>query len=152
MSQRENRAELVTVELLSEMYRNVTMGSENLATVVPKIKDKFLLTNVTSQLERYADFTNKTAQMLDKYAVRPKEATMMKKAMSRTGIAMNTLFDSSDRHIAEMIVKGTKMGVEQLEHKLNDFRNKGCDEDAVKLCRDIAAFEHTEADRMLDYT
>ena len=31
-----------TVELLSEMYRNVTMGSENLVSVIPMIKDKFL--------------------------------------------------------------------------------------------------------------
>lgn len=145
-------SEPVTVELLSEMYRNVTMGSENLATVVPMIRDKFLLTNVTSQLEKYGDLTNKTANLLKKRAVKPREPTMMKKVMSRGGIAMNTLFDSSDKHIAEMIVKGTKMGVEQLEHKLNDFRSKGCDEDAVKLCRDIVQFEHTEADKMLDYT
>jgi len=71
--------------------------------------------------------------------------------MSRGGIELNTLFDSSDGHIAEMIVKGTKMGVEQLEHKLNDFRHKGSDEEAVSLCREIIAFEHREADKMLDY-
>lgn len=152
MNTAQNQAEPVTVELLSEMYRNVTMGSENLATVVPKIRDKFLLTNVTYQLEKYADFTNKTEKLLQKRAVKPKEPTMMKKMMSRTGIAMNTLFDSSDSHIAEMIVKGTKMGVEQLEHKLNDFRGKGSDNEAVSLCRDIIEFEHTEADKMLDYT
>ena len=38
-----------TVELLSEMYRNVTMGSENLVSVIPMIKDKFLLSNVTNR-------------------------------------------------------------------------------------------------------
>ena len=43
-----------TVELLSEMYRNVTMGSENLVSVIPMIKDKFLLSNVTNQIEEYA--------------------------------------------------------------------------------------------------
>ena len=51
MSKNENKSKPITVELLSEMHRNVTMGSESLSSVVPKIKDKFLLSNVTAQLE-----------------------------------------------------------------------------------------------------
>lgn len=151
MNTTENRAEPVTTELLSEMYRNVTMGSENLSAVVPKIRSKFLMSNVTYQLEKYADFTNRTENLLKKRAVNAEQPTMMKKLMSRSGIAMNTLFDSSDKHIAEMIVKGTKMGAEQLEHKLDDFRHKGSDAEAVGLCQEILDFEYREADKMLDY-
>ena len=147
----EGKEQPVNVELLSEMYRNVTMGSENLATVVPKIRDKFLLTNVTAQLEKYADYTNKTANLLNKRAVKPKEPSMMKKAMSRSGIAFNTMIDSSDRHIAEMIEKGTRTGVDQLEEKMNQFREKGCESDALELCQDIIKFERTEADRAKDF-
>lgn len=152
MDQEKNgRAEPVTVELLSEMYRNVTMGSESLATVVPMIRDKALLSNVTSQLEQYADFTNRTASLLHKRAVKPKEPNLMKKAMSRGGIALNTAFDSSDRHIAEMIEKGTRTGVDELEQKLCEFTAHGCDKDAADLCRSIVAFERREADRIKDF-
>ena len=55
-----------TVELLSEMYRNVTMGSENLVSVIPMIKDKFLLSNVTNQIEEYASYTRETEKTLDR--------------------------------------------------------------------------------------
>lgn len=142
--------ENTTGELLSEMHRNVSMGSENLAAVVPKIHSKFLLSNVTYQLEKYADFTNRTENLLKQYAVTPKQPTLMKKLMSRGGIAVNTLFDSSDRHIAEMIVRGTKTGAEQLEHKLDDLESRQSDPEAVGLCREILDFEYRESDRMLD--
>lgn len=147
----EKHTEPVSVELLSEMYRNVTMGSENLSTVIPKISDKFLLSNVTNQLEKYADFTKKTEKLLQKYDVKPKEATVMKKMMSRGGITMNTLFDASDSHIAEMIARGTKLGLEQLENKMHDFKGRS-DNEAITLCRDIIVFEQKEAQKMHEYT
>ena len=45
-----NANDAATVELLAEMYRNVKMGSESLAAVVPKIRDKGLMATVTAQL------------------------------------------------------------------------------------------------------
>lgn len=141
----------VTVELLAEMYRNVTMGSENLACVVPDIKDKFLLQDVTSQLEKYVGYTTQTEKLLNKRGVKPKEPSLMKKVMSRGGIAVNTAIDASNRHIAEMIEKGTRTGVDQLEEKMIEFKSMGCDDDAVRLCEEIVTFERTEADRIKDY-
>ncbi len=140
-----------TNELLCEMYRNVTMGSENLASVVPMIRDKFLMTNVTAQLEKYAEFTNKTEDVLSSHSLKPKKASAMKKAMARGGIMLNTLFDSSDSHIAEMIERGTRMGVNQLEQKMIDLESRGCDDETLSLCRDIISFERTESDRIKDY-
>ncbi len=141
-----------TEELLAEVYRNVAMGSENLGTVVPKIKDKFMLTNVTCQMEKYSDYTARAASMLRKEAVRPEKISAMKKVMARTGIAMNTLFDSSDAHIADMIVKGTRMGADTLEKTLCRLERQGSDAEAVSLAKEVVAFERTEADKMTDFT
>lgn len=140
-----------TVELLSEMYRNVTMGSENLLSVIPMIKDKFLLSNVTNQLEEYAAYTRETEKQLKKHSVDPKEPTLMKKLMSRGGIAVNTMFDSSDSHIAEMIEKGTRMGMESLVKKHDELSESGCDNDSLRLCGDIEDFERREVKRIGEY-
>ncbi len=140
-----------TNELLGHMYRNVQMGNENLCGVLPKITDKFLVTSVTSQMERYADYTSRTAVELRKRSVRPQELSGMKKAMAKTGIAMNTLFDSSDRHIAEMIEKGTRMGVDDLEGQMVRLTKEGCDVEVTALCKEIVAFERSEADKMKDF-
>ncbi len=144
----ENNA---TVELLAEMHRNVTMGSENLSNVVPKIKDKFMLSNVTSQIETYAEFAKQTEKQLNRRGIKPKDATPMKKVMSKTGIEVNTLFDSSDAHIAEMIEKGTRMGMKQLAEKRTELEKCGCDGEVCKLCGDILAFERRETNKIKDY-
>lgn len=128
-----------TVELLSEMYRNVTMGSENLVSVIPMIKDKFLLSNVTNQIEEYASYTRET------------EKQLIKKLMSRGGIAMNTMFDSSDSHIAEMIEKGTRMGLDSLVKKREEMSAVGCDSDALHLCGAIEDFERRETGKIKDF-
>ena len=140
-----------TGELLSEMYRNVTMGSDNLNTVVPMIKDKFLLTNVTEQIDKYSGFAERTAKELKKRSIKPMETSLMKKVMSRGGIMLNTLFDSTDRHIAEMIERGTRTGVEELEGRLETLKKEGCDVSAVRLCHKIVSFKRKEADRIKNY-
>ena len=140
-----------TGELLGHMYRNVKMGNESLCDVLPKIKDKFLVTNVTSQMERYSDYAARTAAELGKRAIQPQELSAMKKAMAKSGIAMNTLFDASDRHIAEMIEKGTRMGVEDLERQMVRLNEAGCDNEVTSLCKEIIAYERREADKMKDY-
>ncbi|MGN1345352.1 MAG: hypothetical protein ACI4V1_01090 [Eubacteriales bacterium] len=140
-----------TNELLAHMYRNVKMGNENLCGVLPKIRDKFLVTSVTSQMEHYSDYASRTASELRKRSVRPQELSAMKKAMAKSGIAMNTMFDSSDRHIAEMIEKGTRMGVDELEREMLRLSGEGCDHEVTSLCREIIAYERAEADKMMDF-
>ena len=151
MNNNTTAANNVTVELLSEMHRNVTMGSENLASVVPMIKNAGLMTNVTAQLEKYADFTKRTEKLMHSRSVKPKDPSLMKVIMSRGGIALNTAFDSSDGHIAEMIVKGTKTGVKQLEDTFEQMKRRGVDSDAAELCGEIIGFERREIDRAKDY-
>ena len=85
MNQTENRTDEknALAELLDEMYRNVTMGSETLSDIVPVIRDKFLLRGVTAQLEQYADYTRRVTEMLEKQGMKPKETSLMKKTMSK---------------------------------------------------------------------
>ena len=136
-----------TTELLAEMHRNVTMGAESLSAVVPKIREAQLMSDVTGQLEQYADFTRQTEKMLRQRSVEPKEPSILKKTATRGGILMNTLFDSSDRNICEMIARGTRTGAEQLEDKMTELEARGCSEEASELCRDILSFEEEEIDR-----
>ena len=140
----------VTVELLREMYRNVTMGSETLSSIVPKITGREMLSNVTNQLEQYAAFTERAGEMLERMDVTPKESSLMKKTMTRMGIAMNTAMDSSDEHIAAMIGKGTMTGLTELTGKLH--RLAKADAESLNLCREILAFERETAMDILNYT
>lgn len=141
-----------TKELLSEVYRNLKMASENLCSVTPKINDRFMLRNVTSQLEKYAEYSKKASTMMKQNSVNPKEPSKMAKVMARSGIMMNTLVDSSDPHIAEMIVRGTKMGADKLHETMNRCEKAGCDAESLNFCKDVINYETTESNKMRDFT
>ena len=139
----------ITVELLSEMHRNVTMGSDALTMVVPKISGSGLMSSVTEQMEHYGEFTARTEELLNRLEVKPRNSSMMKRNMTKMGIAMNMAMDSSDRHIAAMIGKGTMTGLTELTGKLHKLTD--ADEEAVNLCRDILDFEKRETMNILDF-
>ncbi len=141
-----------TEELLSEVYRNVTMGSENLGNMIPMIKDRFLMRNVTCQMEQYSAYTEEAGTLLKHRGVKPEGLSAMKKLMARTGAQMNTLFDSSDRHIAQMIEKGTGMGADSLEKTLCRLEEAGAESSALSLARRVVEFERREENKMKDYT
>ena len=141
-----------TEELLCEVYRNLRMGSENLCTVTPRIRDKFMLRDVTGQLESYSALAEQCAELMRGIQVTPRDPSPMKKIMARGGIMINTMFDRTERHIADMIMLGTNMGADSLEKKMRECCETGCSESAAKLCRDVIEFERRAADSMIEYS
>ena len=91
--ERENRSGDATGELLAEMYRNVTMGAESLAAVIPGIRAEQLMTSVTGQMEQYADFTRQAEKLMRIRAEEPKRPHVWKKAVRRGGIIVNRMLD-----------------------------------------------------------
>ncbi len=141
-----------TEELLCEVYRNVKMGGESLCSVTGKVKDKFMLSEITRQIDEYSRFANNCENMMSTISVKPKEPSKMKKLMTKGGIAVNTVLDSSDGHIADMIVKGTNLGASELEKTLTLCRYSGSSAGAVVLSEQVVAFEREAAGRMKDFT
>lgn len=137
-----------TQELLSELHRNLTMGSESLTDVLPKVQDKFLRREITLELEAYATHTQKTVAMMNEYGVAPEKTSLMKTMMAKGGIALNTLMDSSDGHIADMICKGTNMGADQLSRTIDKLAHRGCKKPVVELARSVVDFEKDTVGRV----
>ncbi len=141
-----------TEELLAAVYRNVTTGSENLGNTIPMIKDRFLMRNVTDQMERYSTFTKQAGGLLMRRAMKPEKRSAVQKMMGRSGMMLNTLFDTSDGHLANIIVKGTERGADELEKTLCRLEEGGADSEVVTLARTVVEFERMEAEKMRDFT
>ena len=147
MNEKEN-----TKALLSAIHKNVTLGCDNIAAVVPMINDKFLMTNVTGQLEHYAELKSRTESAMEMYGVRPQKLSMYEKVKTRAGVMAGTVFDSCDAHIAQMIERGTRRGADELERTMLEAGQGECDEASLRLCRNVIDFERREADRVRDFT
>ena len=140
-----------TKELLAELIRSVGMGKESITDVLPKVKDTKLTDDLTSQLDSYAKFHDEAVQMLESIGGDAKSESIMKKMAAKIGIEMNTLNDSSDAHIAQMVIEGTTMGITEIIRLVRDYENSNCSEEALSLARRIVSFEEEVVDRMKNY-
>ena len=136
-------------ELLGEMYRNVAMSSENLVSSVPKITEKAMLTDVTAQLEGYAHLTQRTEQLMKERSVTPQKPSKLEKLMAKGNIMKNTLFDSSDSRIADIIITEAQTNADALEDSLT--AHDKADSSVRSLCREIVDFERIQADKMREF-
>lgn len=64
-------------------------------------------------------------------------------------MAVNTMTDSSDPHIAEMMIQGANMGVTDLRRSISAEEAGACpDREAVTLARETVSFEEDSAERL----
>ena len=115
-------------ELLAEVYRNCQLALESISDVLPEVEDEALREEITRQHEEYEKISAKAAVLAKDKALEVKEPNPMKKAMMWSAIKLNTAFDDSRNHIAELMIKGTNMGVTSLYAIIND-KSSGIDEE-----------------------
>ncbi len=137
-----------TPELLCYIYKNVKMGSDAIVDILPKVEDSNFKTALTNQLSGYESFAEEAEKQLIPMGIKPREEPMMKKIMSKVGIAMNTMTDSSVGHMAEMLIKGSTMGITDMTKHVREFEGEGCPEQALSLGRKLITFEQDNIERM----
>lgn len=137
-----------TPELLCYIYKNVKMGSDAIVDLMPKVEDTSFREALTEQLCGYERFASEAEKQLTPMGIKPREEPMMKKAMSKMGIAMNTMMDASVGHMAEMLIKGSTMGITDMTKHVREFEGEGCPEQALKLGRELITFEQNNIEKM----
>ena len=130
-----------TAELLTAVYKNVRMASDSLLNLMPKIKDEEFKNAVTVQLSVYEGFASRTAKLLAEEGAKPEEEGMITKLSAKMGMAVNTLRDASTSHLAEMIIEGAVMGVNDLTQQIHKAETKGASKDALHLAGHLCEYE-----------
>ena len=138
-------------EMLEELYKNVKMGSDSIIKLLNKVSDGKFKTDLTDQLDGYEVFAAKAKDRLKSLGCEAKEENVMTKMWSSIGMAMSTLTDSSDSHIAQMVAEGSTMGITDGIKLLRDYENTGVSEHALALVRDIIKFEENNLERAKKY-
>ena len=131
--------------LLNELYKNTTMGGDSIVNLMDKASDPKMRSEMTRELEKYREYSNRAAELLSERGLKPEEPSMMAKAGSKMGMAFNTMLDTTTSHIAEMMINGAVMGIVNIEKQLNSAEHDG---DARKLAHDILEFEKSTADHL----
>ncbi len=111
------------VKAINDVYKNAHIALQSISDILPSVKDENLVTELKEQYEGYENVIGKISSYMAKEGLEPKDINPIKKAMLWTSIKMKTMFNDSTNQIAEMMINGTVMGINELVAMQNEKSN-----------------------------
>ena len=108
---------------IDDGYKNARIALQSISDLLPNVDDNELKEELRSQYEGYEQIASKMSKYMSENGLEVKSINVMKKAMLWGSIKLKTLFNNSKNQIAEMMLKGTDMGVIELTAMLNEQEN-----------------------------
>ena len=136
-----------TAELLEGLYKNVSAQTEALTQMISKTKNSELSAELISQIKSYGEFSSKIESELKSANTQKPDKSIISSWASKLGLEMNTLMDSSDDRIAQMVIESTTMGITDTIRLVRDYENSNCRESALSLAKDVVSFQEDAAER-----
>lgn len=97
--------------ILNEIHKGITMGMSSLEEVSKKSSDQTFKDNLSMQYNTYLDTLNKVNSEFEKVGEIPDDTPINQKIMGWTGIQMNTMNDTSNTKLSELLIQGYDMGI-----------------------------------------
>lgn len=108
-----------SAEILGSVYRNAEMAYEASGDVLRRCPNRKLAGEINAQRERYREVAAQTRSEIVRRGGVPKDYPGYAKIMSKMGIAMRTMNDRSSKNIASLMIRGTTMGIIDMQHSVN---------------------------------
>ena len=109
------------LQILKEVNKNSKMGMDSLTTVIKKVNDNEFKNLLNTQHDEYQNIFDRTQELLIQNNEGIEDTPPMQKAMSWMGIQMNTLTDTSDSKLSELLIQGNDMGIVKGTKLLNNY-------------------------------
>lgn len=108
------------ISLLKEISKDAKMGMDSISIVIPKVKDENFESLLNEQHKEYKNIFDRTQELLVKSHEETQDTPMMQKAMSWMGIQLNTVNDTSNSKLSDLLIQGTNMGIIKGRKLLNN--------------------------------
>ena len=132
--------------LLNRIYRDTKMGEENIAVVLRALDDTALRYELITEMEGYATLNTRAKKMLYERRSFPEEQSCLAKAMTAVMLRVRTASLSSPEEVAQMMIKGNRMGIEAASRELRRCGDRSSP--VYDLTRDTIAFEEENIKRL----
>ena len=127
-------------EILAEIYRNAQLAIQSIVDILPEVENEEIRAEILREHEIYEDVSARASMLARDKGIELKEPNPFKKAMMWGSIKMSTLTDNSRSHIADMMIRGTVMGITALKSSENDA-GASADPDIMRLLREFIQTE-----------
>ena len=109
------------INALDEIHKGACMGMDALHFIMDKVEDSELKKVLDKQYSDYRKIAERVEEIYPKYNEgTPHKTSMMNKVMTWYGIEMDTMNDTSNSKIAEMLLQGVNMGIIEGKKILNN--------------------------------
>ena len=134
------------VKAINDVYKNAHIALQSISDLLPSVDGDGIKDELKEQYEGYEKAIGEISTFMAEQDLEPKDINPFKKAMMWSGIKMNTMFDNSRTHIAEIMIKGTVMGITELTAMKNESDN--LDDNVLKYLDDLLTLEEEYEQRL----
>ena len=135
--------------VLNEINKGIKMGMDSISTISEKVGDNNFKDDLLFQYDKYNEILNRVNSELKNYDDFPKELPPIQKTMGFIDIQISTLNDKSNSHIAEMLIKGTNMGI--IEGVKLKNRNPNIEPNISNILDDFIQFQENNVEKLKKY-
>ena len=132
----------INEEALNKIYRNAHIALQSISNVRDAAEDEAMKNELNDEYDGYEKIIGEISSEMAKRKLEPKDINMIKKGMLWSSVKLKTAMDNSRRHLADMMIQGTIMGIIELYGILRDDRD-GLSEETLCLVQKLLDFEET---------
>lgn len=137
------------IDILDELNKGCCMGIDALEFILPKTDEPKFKHILEKQLIEYKDLSSKITDLYKDYSDGSiHETNLMVKAMTWYGIEKDTMMDTSVSNLADLLIRGTNMGIVEGKKLLN---NKTMDKKVHKVCSEYIKMQEAYLDKLKEY-
>ena len=126
-------------KVLGGVMSNAAMAAHSTKVTLKYVKDKSFKDLLTGQAAKYDEFINRVRQTAALNGAEIKEPGGVSRFFVETSIKLKLIRDAGNTKIAEMMIKGTTMGVIDLARLLK--RSPLADDCCLDLAKELLRFE-----------
>ena len=138
------------INALDEVNKGASIGMESISFTMDKAEDANFIKVLKGEYDKYKAISEKIDKIYRKYndTDTPQEVSPITKTMTWWGIEMKTFNDKSNSKIAELLVKGTNMGIIEGRRILN---NKNIGKEVEKLVDEFVRMQEDSLEILKEY-
>ena len=137
------------VKAVNDAYKNAHIAMQSISDLLPEVKDAGLKKELNYEFKGYETHINDMSAFMKDNEIEPKDINAFKKTIMKGAIKMKTFLGGSKNQIADMMLKGTVNGINELSQMQNEKEN--LDEDVSALIGDLLKTEESYEKRLRKY-
>ena len=131
---------------INDIYKNAHIAMQSIADLLPAVENLDIKKELQNQYDGYNNVINNISNFMADNNIEPKDINPLKKAMLWGSIKMKTLMNNSQNQIAEMMINGTVMGINELTAMKNESKN--LNNEVLSLLNELLALEEGYEQRL----